>query len=151
MWVSRKLFIDSYSKAQASSWLSARRLGPLRILELVGKNTVCLDFPGHIRTHPVVHISHTKPHREQPTSLAQPSQQAPSPVISYSPTPLYKVYRILAPRKRGRGYQCLTLMENSRMHDAEWHPTRDFIDTDGTITKALQEYIARQNLLPHLQ
>eukprot|EP00737_Agarophyton_chilense_P002170 gb/GEZJ01002467.1/.p1 GENE.gb/GEZJ01002467.1/~~gb/GEZJ01002467.1/.p1 ORF type:complete len:321 (-),score=19.04 gb/GEZJ01002467.1/:658-1620(-) len=70
VWVSRKLFRDSYSKAQASAKLSARRVGPFRILGLVGNNAVHLDFPSHIRTHPIVHVSHTKPHRVQPKGMS---------------------------------------------------------------------------------
>lgn len=150
VWVSRKLFRDSYSKVQASAKLSARRFGPFRILELIGKNAVRLDFPSHIRTHPVVHVSYTKPHRSQPADFAQSSRTAPVPVDPESLTPLFKVSRILAHRRRGRGYQWLPLMENARTHDAEWQPTRDFIDDDGALTKALHTYIVEKNLLRHL-
>ena len=150
VWVSRKLFRDSYAKAQESSKLSARRFGPFRILELVGKNAVRLDFPSNIRTYPVVHVSHTKPNRAQPTDIGQPTRSTPLPVEESSAGSLYKVDRILAHRKRGRGYQWLTLLETSNTHDAQWQPTRDFVNVDGTLTKAFREYIVDNNLLAHL-
>lgn len=48
------------------------------------------------------------------------------------------------------GYQWLALMENSATHDAQWQPTRDFVDSDGTLTKAFHTYIVQNNPLPHL-
>lgn len=150
VWVSHKLFRDSYSSAQQSSKLSARRYGPFKITELVGRNAVRLLLPRHIRIHPVVHVSYTKPHRSQPPDLAQKIRSTPVPVDATAEIPLFKVDRILGHRKRGRGYQWLTLMENSATHEAEWQPTRDFVDSDGTLTKAFRTYIVSKNLLPHL-
>lgn len=35
-------------------------------------------------------------------------------------------------------------------HDAEWQPTRDFVDEDGTLTAAFKEYIELNGLLPNM-
>lgn len=147
VWVSRKLFRDSYSKAQNSS--KARRFGFFRILTLIGKNAVHFDFPSHMRIHPVIHVSHTKPHRVQPLGMSQPVRSTPF-LVSEGERPLFRVDRILSHRKRGRGYQWLALMEGSNTHDAERQPTRDVVDADGTLAKAFHEYIVRHKLLPHL-
>lgn len=32
------------------------------------------------------------------------------------------------------------------MHEATWQPTADFIDRDGTVTKALLEYVSEHQL-----
>jgi len=42
-------------------------------------------------------------------------------------------------------------MKGTPTHEAEWQPTRDFIDKDGTLTTAFLEYIKEKNLLPHLR
>lgn len=150
VFMSRKLFRDSYINAQNSLKLLDPPFGPFRILELMRKHSVRLEFPGHIRTYPVVPVSHTKPHREQPEEIGQLSRQTPVPVQESPEGLLYDVDRILAHRKRGRGYQWLTLFENSNTHDAQWQPTRDFIDADATLTKAFHDFILRHNLLEHL-
>ncbi len=62
----------------------------------------------------------------------------------------YIVESILNRRKKGKGYQFLTLMKGSPTHDAEWQPSRNFIDKDGTHTDVLLEYIKKKKILPHL-
>jgi hypothetical protein len=37
-------------------------------------------------------------------------------------------------------------MKGDPIHDAEWQPARDFIDPDGTMTQALQQYVQDHNL-----
>lgn len=150
VWISRSLFKDAVSKVQSSDKLGSKRFGPFYITELVGRNAVRLDFPSNMRLHPVVHVSHTTPHRSQPTSLSQPVTPRPDPVPDISGDLLFQVERILAHRKRGRGYQWLTLMTGSPQHEAEWQPTRDFVDADGTLTGAFRDYIVEHGLLPHL-
>ena len=58
------------------------------------------------------------------------------------------VGKILSHRKRGRGYQFLTLMKGDPDHDAVWQPTRDFVDSDGTVTDVWHKYIVENHLLP---
>lgn len=149
VWVSRKLFRDSYSKVQVSSKLSARRFVPFCIVGWVGKDAFQLDCPAHIRAHPVFHVLHRQPYRVQPPETAQPSRSTPLPVSGCNRL-FFKVDRILAHQKRGRGYQWLALMENSNTHDAEWQLTRDFVDTDGILTKAFHDYIVTNKLLSNL-
>lgn len=71
MWVSRKLRVDQYNKTKSSAKLSARWFGPFRITKFVAKNAVCLEFPQHIKTHPVVHVSLTKPAISKPSHLLE--------------------------------------------------------------------------------
>jgi hypothetical protein len=37
-------------------------------------------------------------------------------------------------------------MKGDPIHDSEWQPARDFVDPDGTMTKALQQYAQDHNL-----
>lgn len=148
VWISRSLFRDAVSRAQSSDKLGSKRFGPFKILELVGKNAVCLDLPSNIRLHPVVHVSHTTPHKSQPPSMSQPVPPRPDPVPDDAGELLFEVERILAHRKRGRGYQWLTLLKGYPQHEAEWQPTRDFVDADGTVTDAFRTYIKEHGLMP---
>ena len=147
VWINRTLFSDAYSKSQTSQKLSAKRFGPFEILELVGKNAVRLDLPDHLKIHPVIHVSHTMPVVDQPGDIAQPVRKPPAPVPTIDGDE-HVVDRILSHRKRGKGYQFLTLMKNALHHDATWQPSRDFVDKDGTVTDVWLDYIREHNILP---
>lgn len=41
-------------------------------------------------------------------------------------------------------------IERTQQHDANWQPTRDAIDDDGTITEAFSDYIKQHRWLAHL-
>lgn len=53
-------------------------------------------------------------------------------------------------RKRGAGYQWLAAKTGASLHEADWQPTRDFVDPDGTINEAFRRYICAHKRLPHL-
>lgn len=146
VWLNRTLFTDAYAKSQQSAKLSAKRFGPFEVKELVGKNAVRLDLPNHLKIHDVVHVSHTVPFVEQPRDIALPIPPKPAPVPAIEGDE-HVVGRILAHRKRGRGFQFLTQMKGDPSHDVTWQPTKDFIDKDGTVTETWKEYIVRHNIL----
>ncbi len=117
--------------------------------KLVGKNAVMVGLSNHFKIHDVVHIVHTTPYHEQPSDISAPVKKRADPVPAVGGEE-YIVESILNHRKRGKGYQFLTLMKGSPTYDAEWQPSRDFIDKDGTITDVFLEYIKKKNILPHL-
>lgn len=150
VWLDKRFFTDPVYKLQTSKKLSARRFGPFKILELIGRNAVNVQFPDSIRAHNVVHVEHTKPHHQQPTEISVPR---PSPALLHTDDNGHQVIEIgeiLSHRKRGRGYQFLALPSNAPTHEAQWQPLRDFLDSDGTITQALHSYIVSNHLLPNL-
>lgn len=149
VWLNKGLFRDAIAKSQSSDKLSAKRFGPFRITELIGKNVIRVELPENVRIHPVVHVLHTTPYHAQYGHIAPPVAFLPQPVPSATGL-LFVVDRILAHRKRGRGFQWLTLMKGTPRHEAQWQPTRDFLDPDGMVTAAFHEYIVEHNLLPHL-
>ena len=57
---------------------------------------------------------------------------------------LFEVEAILRHRRRGRSYQFLTMLKGAPRHEAQWQPTRDFVDSDGTLTASFAEYITVQ-------
>lgn len=146
LWLNKTLFRDAYAQSQKSQKLTSKRFGPFKVTRLIGRNAVELDLPDHVKIHKVVNISHTVPHYEQPSDISQPVQSRPEPVPMIEGEE-YVVDRILNHRKRGRGYQFLTLMKGSQEYDAEWQPARDFIDTDGTINDKFLAYIKSKNIM----
>ena len=66
VWLKSALFMNAFPRSQESSKLRAKRFGPFRIVELVGKNSMKLELPDHLRIHPVWHFIHTTPHFDQP-------------------------------------------------------------------------------------
>lgn len=150
VWLSRKYFTDSASSVQKSKKLGVKRYGPFRIIELIGKNAVRLDLPSNIQVHPVVHVEHTARVQHQPSNISQETPPRPAPIPQDDGTSLIEVDRILHHRKRGKGYQWLAAYTGAPLHEARWQPTSDFLDPDGTITKAFHDYITQNGLLPHL-
>lgn len=116
--------------------LRARRFRPFYIMPLVGENAIKFDFPTYLKTHNVVHVSWTQPvvSRHHELQHGIPAQlEFPQDITAAADEP-YEVEKILARRRRGRSYQWLTLLRAMEPHDAEWQPTRDFVDADGTLT-----------------
>lgn len=151
MWIDKELFRDAVAKTQSSDKLSPKRYGPFTILELIGKKAIRLDFPPNIRLHPVVHALHTTPLISQPSSLSQLVTTRPTPAPDDNGHPFFEVSEIVKHRKRGRGFQFLTLLQGAPRHEAVWQPTRDFVDRDGTLTNKFYDYIKRHDLLPGLR
>ena len=47
----------------------------------------------------------------------------------------------------GSGFQFLTLMKGDPTHDAEWQPTKDFVEKNGTMNEVFLDYIKKNDLL----
>ncbi len=60
------------------------------------------------------------------------------------------VDKLLKHRKRGREYQFLIILKGTPTHDAELRTSRDFIDTDITITGEFLNYIKKNNISKRL-
>ena len=144
----KSLFQDYYSRTRPSNKLCAKKFGPFKILELVGKNALRLSIPAQYRIYPVVHVIHTEPYHRQPPDLAQDI-----PVSSFDPSIYHKdpaheeeVQAILAHRKCGRGYRFLVQWKNLPLHETSWEPRRNLQDSDGTINEHLLHYLRSRGL-----
>ena len=129
VWINKTLWMDAYSRSQESEKLSLKLFCPSFTKKLVGKNGGKLELPSHFKIKPVVHVSHTVPFHEQPSDIAKPISPRPDPVPTVQGG-AYVVEKILKHRKRGRGYQWLTLMKGTPTHEAKWQQARDFTDKD---------------------
>lgn len=150
LWLSKRYFTDAISKTQKSKKLGVKRYGLFKIQKLVGKNAITLDLPNNMKCHPTIHVEHTSFYKSQPSEIGR-IQEEKSKIIPISRhQSIVEVDKILAHRPRGKGYQWLTLLKGYPQHEARWQPTRDFVDADGTITKAFHDYIKEHNLLKNL-
>ena len=64
-------------KSQKSDKLSTKRLGHSILQELIGRNSVRLDLPGHFKIHPLVYFVYTTPFIEEPPGIAKPILERP--------------------------------------------------------------------------
>lgn len=149
LWINKSLFKDAYAKSQASDKLTSKRFGPFIVKSLVGKNAVEVELPSHLRMHNVINVMHTVPYFVQPEEIAVEAPAKPDPVPTDTGEE-YIVEAILNHRKKGNGYQFLTLMKGDPTHDAEWQPTSDFVDSDGTMNETFYEYIKKNGILEYL-
>lgn len=140
-----KAFKDSYSKSQASSKLSARKIGPFEVTQLIGKNAIKLKFPPTVKIHPVINVSHTVPYHPQPKEFQKNVGDAPDPVLGEQGEEVY-VDKILNHRKVRNRYSFLVLWKGQPTHEASWEPVGNFIDSDGTCNEQLLDYLNSNNL-----
>ena len=92
---------------------------------------------------------HTRPFFEQPEGIASIVPERPDPVPT-SEGEEYVVEAILKHRKKRKGFQFLALMKGCPTHEAEWQPTKDFVDKDGTMNEKFYEYIKKNGILKNL-
>ena len=141
------MLTDSYARGQVSEKGSAHRFDPFAIKGFIGNNALKFDFPAHFKISPVVDVIHNTLYVAQPSDIALPILVEAEPIPRIEGDD-YEVEKILAHRREGSGYQFLTLIKGSSTHDAKWHPTKEFVDRDGTRTKLQLKYIRENNTLP---
>ena len=72
----------------------------------------------HVKIHDVVNVMHTTPYFEQQYEMFAPISQRPDPVPAEEGIE-FVVDKISRHRKRGRGYQLLTILKGDPTHEAE--------------------------------
>ena len=80
VWLEKSLWKDTYARSQASEKLSAKRFGPFRILELIGRNAIRLDLPSHCKIHPDVDVCRTRAFIQQPSDIGKTLSKRPDPI-----------------------------------------------------------------------
>lgn len=84
--------------------LAKRFVGPFLITKVIGLAAVQIRLPRSLCIHPTFHVSQIKPTEESPMVPAA----GPPPLLEAEDGGLlYKVRRLLAVQKRGRGKQFL--------------------------------------------
>lgn len=73
-----------------------------------------IELPDHIKCHPVVYVSYKSSHKKQPLETAFSIKSRSKP-IQADEVEEYDFEAILKHRKRGRGYQFLTVMKRTNL------------------------------------
>lgn len=149
LWINKSLFVDSYSKSQASHKLYSKRFGTFKVLELVGMNGMKFELPSPFKIHDVLNPMHTVPFQKQNTEIVSTTVLCQYPVPAVEGT-VYVVDKIMKHRMRGRVFQFLTLMNGDPIHDAKWQPMKDFTDMDGTMNRIFLNQIKKNEKLKDL-
>ena len=131
VWLSRK-----YIKTRRPSVkLDAKRLGPFKILEVVGeaKSAFRLELPPQMRIHPVFHVSLLTPHRA--STIPGRVQPRPPPDI-IDGTEEYEVHKILDSRIQHKRLEYLVDWVGYSPDERTWEPIANIAHA----AEALEDY-----------
>lgn len=113
---------NSSGSSILSSKFKPRWLGPFEISRMLSDVTVKLNLPVGAKFNSTVHVSMLKPYSFSDAGEF-PLRQVPRPdAVLVDDALEYEVERILARRKRGRGYQYLVLWRGFGLDEATWEP-----------------------------
>lgn len=111
---------------------------------------LCASISHNKRAQPAFHVENIAKRNTKPKDFGLAIPELPVPMPDIDGSLLHVIDSILADRRRGKGYQWITLMKGAPQHDAAWQPTRYFVDDDCMLTATFLDYIKKHNLLPYL-
>jgi hypothetical protein len=121
-------------KGATTKKLMPRYLGPFKVVKKVGEVAYKLDLPGHMRVHPVFHVSLLEKYR------SDGRYQPPPPVMEVDGVPEYEVAAI-RDKRTGRGGSCSYLV--SWVGYGPEHDTWEPLSHLGNAKEAIAEYEAK--------
>ena len=127
-----------------SKKLDHKRLGPVEVIEAVGKRAFRVQLPPEARNHPVFHVSELELYRQ---STIEGRHQPPPPVEEIEGEANYVVETIGRSRenKRRKRVEYLVFWEGYPPEEATWEPASNLI---GTADEALREFHQRYPTQP---
>jgi hypothetical protein len=127
----------NYNLQLPSQKLSPRWIGPLKVLQLRGPNTVLIEVPPRLqRIEPIQNVVHLKPYIVRPPDIG-PTDPVPLPDI-IDDQEEYEVEDILSHRSKGTKTQYLVRFKGYGPEDDLWLPQRN-LDHAPDIVKAYHD------------
>ena len=134
---------ENYNLQLPSHKLSPRWIGPLKVLQIRGPNTVLIEVPPRLsRIEPIQNVEHLKRYVSRHSSIG-PTQPIQFPDIIDGQEE-YEVEDILAHRKSGTKTEYLVRFKNYGPEDDLWLPQRNLVNAPDI----LQDYHDRQRDKP---
>ncbi|EGD73763.1 hypothetical protein PTSG_12319 [Salpingoeca rosetta] len=131
-WVTADLFVDQANQRRPKDKLKPRWQGPFTVIDMPSRTTVRLRFPSHVRAHPVVNVTKTKPCVNSPSDFNTRPNDEPPPLPD-GESDEYEVERILDERVRRGKRQYLIKWAGYDINDSTWinedQLTRDCLGT----------------------
>ena len=101
-------------------------VGPYIIEKIINPSALRLQLPSSLKVHPVFHVSQVKPVAD--SDLSPPAPAPPPPRTLESGDMVWEVNRIVAVRRRGRGFHYLVDWVGYGPEDRTWIPHSYFAD-----------------------
>ena len=117
--------------------LAPRFVGPYVIEKVLNPSTLRLQLPSSLKVHPVFHVSQVKPVASSP--LSPPAPTLPPPRVLKGGDLVWEVSRILAVRRRGRGFQYLVDWVGYGPEDRSWIPL-SYLADPGLLERFYKEH-----------
>eukprot|EP00961_Rhodomonas_salina_P084856 1139891-Rhodomonas_salina.1 len=130
---------EHYNLMLPSQKLAPKWIGPLRVEEVCGPNTVRVQVPPHLaRIEPLQNVAHLKPYVSRPTNIS-PTHVPDGPKLVDGGEE-FVVEEILAHRGSVGQTQYLVSWASYWPEDDLWLPTRNLANSQ----EVLNTYLARQ-------
>ena len=117
VWLCRR----NITTTRPSAKLDYKRLGPYKILDVVGESKMAfkLDLPPRMKIHPVFHASLLDPHH---ANTIPGRTQPPPPAVTVEDTLEYEVKEVLDSRVRNNKLEYLVDWVGYDPHERSWEP-----------------------------
>ena len=131
--------MKNMASRRPSKKLDHKSLGPVEVLEAVGKRAFEVKLPLLALNHLVFHVSELEPYRQ---STIEGHYQPPPPPVEIEGETIYVVESIGKSRenKRRKRVEYLVFLEGYPPEDTTWEPGESLV---GTAEEALQEFHSR--------
>ena len=117
---------ENYNLQLPSEKLSPKWLGPLKVLQIRGPNTVLIEVPPRLRRiEPIQNVLHLKKYVSRPLAIG-PTNPVPLPEMVEEHEE-YEVEDILSHRKEGQRTEYLVCFKNFGPEDDLWLPQRNLV------------------------
>lgn len=138
VWLNR----TNIRSARPSAKLDAKRLGPFRILEIVGDSKLAcrLELPPQMSIHPVFHVRLLEPYH--PNRIQGRTQPPPPPEVIEEENE-YEIGEILDSRIIRRKLQYLVHWKGYGEHERTWEPVEHMTHAQDEIAEFHQRYPQR--------
>ncbi|XP_049326668.1 uncharacterized protein LOC125786994 [Astyanax mexicanus] len=122
VWLSTRDFLQP----DGNKKLSAKYIGPFKIIKRINEVTYCLNIPSHYHVCPSFHVSLLKP--VIPGPLDETLHGVPPPPVAMEGGPVYAVEQLLDSRRRRGALEYLVDWKGYGPEERSWVPATDVLD-----------------------